>query len=45
MRPSFTTQVRMTDRTTNSPKSANDEKSVSEQQDDDLEQMQRENKK
>ena len=45
MRPSFTTQVRMTDRTTNSPKSANDEKSVSQQQDDDLEQMQSENKK
>ena len=35
----------MTDRTTNSPKSANDAKSVSEQQNDDYEQMQRENKK
>ena len=43
MRPSFTTQVHMTDRTENSAKSAHEAKSVSEQQDEDYEKMQREN--
>ena len=43
MRPSFTTQVRMTDREMNSAKSANDGKSVSEQQDEDYAKLQSEN--
>ena len=43
MRPSLTTQVRITDSTMDSAKSANDTKSVSEQQDEDFDKMQSEN--
>ena len=41
MRPSYTTQVHMTDRTVDSTMSAHDEKSVSQQQDEAFEQMEK----
>ena len=45
VRPSFIAQVQMTDPQKNSTTSAHDKKSVSEQQDEDYDKMQRENTK